>query len=249
MTSFGTKLRLLALTFAIFATPALAGPPYVTDDPIPPEVGEFEIYTFAAGTHGRDGTEGEAAFDINYGLAKDVQFTVGLPLEFEDADGARADAGTGDVELAVKYMFLKQHEDGSGVNVAFYPSMTLPTGSHRFTSDKVGAFFPIWAQKDIGPWSIFGGGGYHINPGVGNEDFWEEGIAVTRQMSQRLNLGIEFFHEGKDEFGGKSATGMQIGGEYELNDHWALLAAGGPLLSHRAETGHYTFYIGVGFTG
>ena len=34
---------------------------------------------------------------------------------------------------------------------------------------------PLWAQKDFGGTSLFGGGGYEINPGSGNKDFWQAG--------------------------------------------------------------------------
>jgi hypothetical protein len=41
---------------------------------------------------------------------------------------------------------------------------------------KFTALFPVWVQKDLGPWSIFGGGGYAINAGVGNNDYWTGGL-------------------------------------------------------------------------
>src|SRR5438270_5724696 len=44
-----------ALALASLAFPAAAGPPYLTDDPVPTDLGRWEIYGFASGEgHGSD---------------------------------------------------------------------------------------------------------------------------------------------------------------------------------------------------
>ena len=63
--------------------PALAGPPYLSDDPEPTEYKHFEIYTFNNGTTARDGTSGEAGIDFNYGAAPNLQLTATLPTGFD----------------------------------------------------------------------------------------------------------------------------------------------------------------------
>ena len=249
MTKLRTWMLGCAMLASAVATPAYAGPPYETDDPMPPEPGEFEIYSFVTGEHLSHGTEGEAGFDINYGVVKDLQLTVGIPVGLEDSDTSKRHTGFGDVEVGVKYLFAHETEDEKGVNVAFYPTVTFPTGDHDFTADKVTAFFPLWAQKDMGPWSVFGGGGYTINAGAGNKNFWSGGIAVTRDVAPRLNIGAETYFESRSEVGGKFLAGAGLGLEYELTDHWALLASGGPILNHRSENGKYHFYLSLAFTG
>jgi hypothetical protein len=54
------------------ARPAIAGPPFVSDDPEPTEYQHFEIYTFNNGTNTRENTEGETGVDFNYGAAPDL---------------------------------------------------------------------------------------------------------------------------------------------------------------------------------
>ncbi len=80
--------------------------------------------------------------------------------------------------------------------------MILPTASRRFGTGRVRLLLPVWAQKDFGPWSLFGGGGYMINPGAGNRDFWQSGVALTRAVTPRLSLGGEIAHEGPDAVAG-----------------------------------------------
>lgn len=225
------------------AGPALAGPPYQTDDPQPPAPGEWEVISFASGNHLSHATEAEAGFDINYGFSENIQLAAAVALGYDHT--AQTRTGAADLELGVKYRFARQHEDGRGVDVAFYPSMTLPTGRSGFSEGHVTAFLPLWAQKDIGPWSLFGGGGYTLNPGTGSKDFWRTGIAVTREVAPHLIVGGEAYHDGASEVGGHSTNGLGVGVEIELSDHLALVGSGGPMLTHRAETGRYAFFFGV----
>ena len=67
---------------ALAATPALAGPPYKTDDPAPTDTGHWEIYAFGA-VDGDDGNiDGAAGVDLNYGAVEGVQLTATLPVGF-----------------------------------------------------------------------------------------------------------------------------------------------------------------------
>ncbi|MEZ5532149.1 MAG: transporter [Steroidobacteraceae bacterium] len=236
--------RLLPLSLVIGSV-ACAGPPYVTDDPEPPEPGKWEIYSFVEGVHAHDATEGSAGFDINYGAAKDLQLTIEIPVEYERGDEDHS--GLGDIVVAVKRMFIHQHEGTWVPDVAFYPEIGLPTGADRFTTDKVSAFFPLWAQKDIDDWSLFGGGGYGVNPGDGNKDYWLTGFAVTRQVTEKLNIGAEIYRQTADEVDGESITGVGAGMEYELGGHWALLASIGPQFTHGHTMGTKAFYVSLAF--
>ena len=62
--------------------PALAGPPYMTDDPEPTDYRHFEIYTFTNGTATRDGTSGEGGIDFNYGGAPNLQLSATVPAGY-----------------------------------------------------------------------------------------------------------------------------------------------------------------------
>src|SRR5437868_3534427 len=70
-----TGSRWLLCALLALPGPALAGPPYLSDDPQPTEFREYEIYLFTAGQHTRDGTGGAAGIDFNYGAAPGVQLT------------------------------------------------------------------------------------------------------------------------------------------------------------------------------
>jgi hypothetical protein len=236
------KLRLLAALALGAASPALAGPPYLTDDPIPTDTGHWEIYGFAAGEGRKSTIDADSGFDLNYGPVKGVQLTATLPLSFsrEPSEGWRA--GTGDVELGVKYRFLDDEKDG--ISAAIFPRAILPTASHS-PDEKTRFLLPLWIGKDFpGGTSLFGGGGYEINPGPGNRSFWEAAIALTHDVSDKVSLGVEATRQGPDTDGGTAQTRAGVGSIIKLSDHYALLMSGGPTWAdHR--TG-YHFYAALG---
>ena len=111
---------------ALLTRSAVAGPPYVSDDPEPTDYQHFEIYTFTNGTATRSGTTGESGIDFNYGAAPDLQLTATLPTGFNQPAGGSTSFGASNVELAAKYRFL--HQDGFGLDVSIFPRVFLPAG-------------------------------------------------------------------------------------------------------------------------
>jgi hypothetical protein len=242
-----TRFR-LALGLALLVVPATAnaGPPFLTDDPEPTDVKHWELYAplFEAEGSGRD-FEGSFGTEINYGAAPDVQLTLGLPTAVShDASGWRW--GSGDIEASVKYRFY--HDEAAGVQIAAFPGMTLPTASHGLGAGKVTAFLPVWAQKDSGAWSVFGGGGYAVNAGSGNRDYWTGGIALTRQLTERILVGAEVDRQGPDTVGGRSSTKLGLGGIVDLKGPLRLLASGGPTFVDGGDSGFHAFVaVGLDF--
>jgi len=231
------------LAFGASVPGAQAGPPYVTDDPAPTDTGHWEIYNFVTGVHTPGDTSGEAGFDINYGAAKDLQLTLVLPLAFDDAE--TADVGSGPVEMAAKYEFLHQRDGELTPDVAVFPRLFLPTAGRRFSSGRFSLFVPLWAEKDFGKWSLFGGGGYDINPGPGERNFWMSGVVLSRTVSDKLSIGAEVDRQTPDATDAKPFTGLNLGVTYRLTPHWSLLAASGPGVQNAGRQGQYVVYLSL----
>jgi hypothetical protein len=227
--------------------PALAGPPYLSDDPEPTDVGHWEIYNFATGIGGPTGLAGQAGFDINYGAAKNLQLTAVLPLAFGAPDAFRETglrSGPGDVELAIKYEFLHQSEGTWTPDVALFPRLFAPTADHALGTGRVGLLLPIWAQKDFGPWSVFGGGGYQLNPGAGQQDFWQGGVAISRSFGSRVSLGAELYGQTCDTTAGGAFETLNMAATYRLTGHWSVLTSAGPAWD-RSRANGYVFYLAL----
>lgn len=219
---------------------ASAGPPYATDDPAPTDRGHWEIYGFTGGRHGSRATTGAAGLDLNYGGAKDLQLTAVIPAEFQSSGRPRWQSG--DVELAAKYRVL--HQDGPArIDLAVFPRIFLPTAADRHGDRRASLLLPLWAGRDLAGWSVFGGGGYTINPG--GRDFWQGGVAVTHAFGERLDLGLEGFRQGPDTTGAKPFSRIGLGAAYRLTEHYSLLGAISPTIENAQEAGRYGFYLSL----
>jgi hypothetical protein len=241
-----TRLAAVALAALLLPSAAYAGPPFLTDDPEPTDTGHWEIYAplFEAEGSGED-FRGSLGAELNYGAAENLQITVGLPAAFaHDAGGWHW--GAGDLEISAKYRFY--HDENAGLQIAFFPGVTLPTAGHGMGAGRVTALLPVWGQKDFGHWSVFGGGGYAINPGAGNRDYWTGGVALTREIGERLLVGVEVDRQGADIVGGSASTSLGAGAIYDLPGPLRLLASGGPTFDDTGGHGFHSFVaLGVDF--
>lgn len=235
---------LAVLTIGL-AAPAAAGPPFLTDDPEPTDTGHWEIYGPVVEAEGRGGdVEGSLAAEFNYGLAPDVQATIGVPLAAAHTPGDGWRTGAGDLELSLKYRFFKDKRHG--VQAAFFPGVTLPTARRGLGAGRVTALLPVWLQKDAGAWSVFGGGGYAINPGAGDRDYWTGGVAVARSIGERDLVGAEIDLDGPSEMGGDGSTSLGIGMIHQLKAPFRLLASGGPTFPDGGGKAGYHVYVALG---
>ena len=127
--------------------------------------------------------------------------------------------------------------------------MPVPRSSPTIPSRPISVILlPIWVQKDSGEWSVFGGGGYAINPGVGNRDYWTGGVAATRQIGEKLLVGLEADRQGADTVADSAATRLGIGAIYDLPGRLRLLASGGPTFDDNGRSGFHAFAaLGIDF--
>jgi hypothetical protein len=159
-------------------------------------------------------------------------------------DGTGMRWGVGDVAVSVKYRFY--HDEGAGIQIAVFPGMTLPTASYGMGNGKITGLLPVWVQKDTGPWSVFGGGGYAINPGDGNRNYWTGGIAVSRHVTSKLLIGIEADRQGADTVGGNGSTSLGIGAIYQMKAPFRLLASGGPTFEDGGGAAGFHAFLALG---
>ena len=89
----------------------------------------------------------------------------------------------------------------------------------------------MWLQKSWGAeerkWTSYGGGGYWINPGADNRNWWYVGWLLQRQVTSKLTLGAEVFHQTSKQVGEDSDTRLNAGAIFDLNDTYHLLFSAG----------------------
>jgi Putative MetA-pathway of phenol degradation len=231
---------------ALLTRTAVAGPPYVSDDPGPTDYQHFEIYTFNYGTSTRSGVSGESGIDFNYGAAPDLQLTATLPLGFDRLTGGSNNLAFGNVELAAKYRFLQQ--DTFGLDVSIFPRVFLPSGSGVVGNNFPSFLLPVWLQRDWGNgWSAFGGGGCVISSG-NLQNYCLAGGVLAYQVLPMLQVGAELFHQTADTAGNPATTSLGIGVRYDLNDNYHLLGYVRRGIENMNETDQYSWYVSILFT-
>jgi hypothetical protein len=223
--------------------PALAGPPYLTDDPEPTDYKHYEIYTFSEGMATQDGVSGEGGIDFNYGGAPNLQLTATVPAAYDFPASAPSSAGLGNVELAAKYRFLTQQN--FGLDVAVFPRIILPSALPTVGERHASYLLPLWMEKDWDQWSAFGGGGCEINRGGDSRNFCLMGAVLTRKIVTNLQVGLEFFHQTPDTQGGVATTSVGTGVTYDLSENFHLLGYLGRGIQNAEATDRYNWYAGV----
>jgi hypothetical protein len=223
-------LAIFALCFAAPFLPfsALAGPPFRTDDPVPVEYKNWEIYIASQYQHERDGVSATAPhLEVNYGIAPNFQLHVIAPMEYVKPAGMPSHYGYGDTELGVKWRFFEIEE--AGFMAGTFPQLEIPTGteSKELGNGDTQVFLPLWLQKAWGPWQTNAGGGYWINPGEGHQDFWFLGWQVQREINKCLTLGAELFYQTASEADGEHHFGFNAGAIINITEnHHILMSAG-----------------------
>jgi hypothetical protein len=212
--------------FALLAlsVPALAGPPYITDDPEPTDTGQFENYLYVEGTRAEGAFAApEAGIEFNYGALPETQLTASVPLNPNPGPGGMgvvwAPLGAG-----VKYRFLDEDENGWLPQAAIFPQVFIPVGAASRTTP-ITELLPIWLQKSFGAWTSFGGGGFVNNPGSGNRDFVIYGWALQRQLTNNLALGGELFGQTRSSVDLPASTAAGLAALYDFSDEWHLVGS------------------------
>lgn len=208
---------------------AQAGPPFQTDDPTPVDLGHYEFYVFGT----VDGTAAELdvtgpAFEFNWGAIPNIQLHAILPFGavLPSNKAVYAPAGQGpsafgltDMELGVKYGFI--HQTKYRPQIGSFTMFELPTGSYAKGLGVGKAWYklPLWAEKEIGSWSLVGGLGYAVVPQTQYRNYLYGGFLVKRVLSQKLELSTEVFSHAREGVAAaqtQASTLIDAGGYYHF---------------------------------
>jgi hypothetical protein len=227
--------------------PAIAGPPFVTDDPEPADFRRWEVNYALTGTLAEGGGGASLPLiDANYGALPDLQLHVQPQLAAVRTNG-RARFGIGDTEIGAKYRFIEEDDHGWVPMVAVYPLFEIPTGDRRRgLGAGVGqTFLPIWVQKRVDKWTAYGGSGYWIDPGARGKNAAFVGAVLLYQVTARLQVGGEAFYQAARTSGGADAPGFNLGGTYGVGEDYHLLFSAGRGLADPAAINRFSAYLGL----
>jgi hypothetical protein len=213
----------------------MAGPPFRTDDPEPVDYHHWEFYGASQITSDQDGVSGTAPHgEINFGIFRETQIHLIIPLSFARPRTGNGAYGPGDVELGLKYRFV--NETPFIPQIGTFPLIEIPSGNAAkgLGAGFVQVFLPLWLQKSWGSWTTYGGGGYLVNitPNPANSVFlgWEG----QHDISEFLTIGAEAFSTLFPSKSSENEAGFTIGAIVNFSDkHHVLLSAGRDIVGHR----------------
>lgn len=240
-------ILLIIWTVPTFTVTAVAGPPFLTDDPEPVAFKHWEFYLFSTVDATRKSTNGTGpAFEFNVGALPNLQVHLVLPLAFTAPQDKPGAYGLGDMEFGLKYRFIQ--ETDYRPMVAVFPQLEIPTGdlNRGLGNGRAWGKLPIWLQKSWGPWTTYGGGGYAINPAPAKRNYYFGGWLLQRDFGERLTLGGEIFAQGKSSDDTRSFAVFNLGGIFKITPNFHLLFTGGHTL---AGGSHTIGYLGLYWTG
>lgn len=242
---YSLLLNLLCIALLTLSTSsALAGAPFVTDDPEPVEVHHLEVnYAFTKTWRNNASSASVPSVDLNYGLNSDIQLHAQPKYAYE-REGEEKNYGLDNTEIGVKYRFINNKSNSADFMVGIYPMLQLPTGNERLGGGRGKAqwFLPLWMQYNKDNWTFYGGTGYRVSNSIDSKNSWFFGGTALYQWTDNLKVGGELFRETATAIGENSTSGFNLGGIYDFNDDYHLLFSVGKGLSNVSSTNKLTVY-------
>jgi hypothetical protein len=103
-------------------------------------------------------------------------------------------------------------------------------------------------QKTVGQWTMFGGGGYTNNPGPGNRDFANYGVALQRQVTDALALGVEAFGQGRDSLDDHASAAVGVAALYDFSNLWHIVGSANTGVSNARQADQLSFNLALKWT-
>lgn len=238
-------LRIIFITLMLFTNKTSAGPPFITDDPVPTDYKHSEIYLFGTINKINTGTTlNVPALELNYGLIPNVEINTIIPFVFnlaQKGNGINA-SGFGDIMAGIKYRFINDIKNQ--VQVAFEPIYTIPSGSYKrgLGNGRGWIQYPIWLQKSWGSWALYGGGGYATNGAVNKRNYFFSGCVLQKELNDTWTIGGEIYSQGANTNTTRSYTLFNLGGYYNITKNYSIIFTVGHSVFGE---NHLVSYIGM----
>jgi hypothetical protein len=229
---------------------AMGSPPLITDDPGTPEKGHWEINIGASTISRPDAQSSELPlFDINYGLTSNIQLKYEIPYVVQNVDGEGHATGWGNSAFGIKWRFYDGGEQGYKISI--YPQYEFNNpGSHsdeRGLVEPGSAFvLPIQLEKEIGFATLNLQLGREFRSEE-NSDSWIYGVALSREVSPKVELGVELAGTAAPELD-RSVLVLNLGMSVEMSEKTSfMISVGRELHNHEDSRATFIGYVGLQF--
>lgn len=249
----GLRLMSVALLLveAILPRPGYAGPPFNSELAQPIGEGNTEVDVYVESTRVQGDTSATLpGVQVDYGVSPNLQLRAVVPLNFDKSNGRSSQFGIGDILVGAKYRILEQVSGAWWPDVSLFPVVLVPTGDRARGLGQSHATYalPVWLQKNLGPWKIYGGGGYSIEAGRNTKNSWFLGLAALRQITEDFAFGGEVFHKEPRLRGARAGTSINLGGAYDVTERYHIYFSVGRAIKNASATNELSTYAALAIT-
>ena len=205
-----------------------AGPPMITDDPMTPGDGHWEINIATTSDHSAGQIEYELPLlDINYGLGERIQLKFEVPYVIQTGEGSTR-KGAGDSLIGVKWRFFDSGEDGWQIST--YPQVETSfrfgeSTANGLTDSGVRYLLPLEIQHGVGPVGVNVEIGRWLRPAQ-QGDSWIGGVVLSHEFSKEFAAFAELHDEADLGFHHDELI-FNVGAKYDWSERYSLLVSAG----------------------
>jgi hypothetical protein len=222
---------IITFLYLIFvSSPIFAGPPFISDDPENLEAHhvEIDLYTNYS-INGKDSTIDLPGIEIDYGITSDLELDWAgfYTFAYSDNIDTQNASAIGDMQIESKYSFV--HETHDVPQIAFAPIYTVPSGNAKrnLGNGRSTLLLPLWAQKTIASWTIYGGGGYLLNSASDEKNYLLGGVVAEHNINDNWTVGSEIYSTGSQSISFKASTLLNLGCIYHISKTLNMNASAG----------------------
>lgn len=237
-------IRITIVTSILLMGDVFAGPPYISNDPVPISYKNFQLYFFALGNKTNTGSNIQAPyFEVDYGIFPEFEANITLGIDSNISQKQQQNGmGIGDVQLGMTYRFLQETKYLPQLGIL--PAVFIPTGDNYRGLGNGRPYYSLqcWGQKSLNQWIINFGGGYVYNPPPAGFNYFLGGLLIQNVLNDYLTVGGEIFSQGAtNEINGATMI-ADVGVTYTLTKNTNFVFSAGHSIKGMQA---FVTYIGI----
>lgn len=235
---FGKVFWVLLILFLI-AKPAMAGSPFLTDDPgFAPKGWEIKFESIYEHDRGQDILTAPVV-DLNYTLVEHFKLNLTLAEKTLYPDEGDSRSGVADTDFKFKWRFLDEKPGEWWPAISMAPNVTFPTADKKKgLGDELWRFrLPLQFAKTFGKIYTYAEVGHQFVFDKETSDQFLYGYAIQYQLTDKLNIGAEINGNIPYDMSRTYTMIGNIGTSYTFNEHWQLQTSVGRTLREESNGG------------
>lgn len=240
------RSTVLGLFLGCLALPSLADAPFTVDSPSLLEAHrQFILVNYKSSSGGGKETELVPGLTYKYGLNRNFEFKFDTNISTVHKAGKVREAGLGDTSLQLKWRFLDESKTRPGIALGYKLKLPTADADRGLGSGVTDNFVWLTIGKSFGRYRLYGNVGYNTLGASGAKDNAYYGMVLNYKVTEKLNVGAEFYGNGAKANNAKDELAWSVGATYRYApDHTFYLGVG------KSEHGfsNLNVYAGVGFT-